>query len=224
MLMVTLFVSILVIDLLRGNKHFPSLVGIKTCSVGDWLLLATIFGICILAFLLTVRMIRQKHALKERVGYKFHHADLKYDDKTIIKLSILGVCGGISGGCLGIGGGMIFNPMLMDMGMLPEVASASGMYLVLYSSASTILQFAINGKINWFYSLWLCLWSSLGTATGMLLIGKLVQKSGRSSYIILCLITLIVMSAVILPVDGIFNIIAKMDKGEDVIAFKSLCK
>jgi len=51
----------------------------------------------------------------------------------------LGVCGGISGGCLGIGGGMIFNPILMDMGMLPQVASASGMYLVLFSSFSTML-------------------------------------------------------------------------------------
>jgi uncharacterized membrane protein YfcA len=137
--MICLFVSLLVIELMRGHKHFHSLVGIKSCSIGDFALLGMIFDICILSMLLIVKMVRQRHKDKEEVGYKFHSADLKYNNGTIVRLAILGVCGGVSGGCLGIGGGMIFNPMLMDMGMLPEVASASGMYLVLYSSASTIL-------------------------------------------------------------------------------------
>jgi uncharacterized membrane protein YfcA len=222
-IILTLFLSLLFMQLARGNKHYESIVGVKACSPTDWSILGLIFVVCIGSFLLVVRMIRKKHQAKTAIGYKFVDGDLKYNNSTIVKLSILGVCGGISGGCLGIGGGMIFNPILMDMGMLPQVASATGMYLVLFSSCSTILQFTIIGKINWDYAMWLCFWSSLGTVAGMTIIGRLVKRSGRTSYILLCLLILIVTSAVVLPAQGIYNMIDRMDAGLNVFKFTSLC-
>lgn len=118
-IMFLLFTTLLGLQLMRGNKHYDSIIGVKACSFTDWSLLSLVFLICIGSFLLIVKQIRKRHAQKVSLGYQFHQNDLKYDNKTIVKLSILGICGGISGGCLGIGGGMIFNPILMDMGMLP---------------------------------------------------------------------------------------------------------
>jgi uncharacterized membrane protein YfcA len=222
-IMMLLFISLLTLQLMRGGKHYDSIVGVKACSFTDFSLLTLIFVICICSFLLVVRMVRNRHTAKLLLGYKFHQNDLRFDNKTIIKLSVLGVCGGISGGCLGIGGGMIFNPILMDLGMLPQVASATGMYLVMFSSFSSILQFTIIGKVAFPYAAWLCLFSSLGTIAGMTLIGNLVKKSGKTSYILMCLLILIVISAVVLPTQGIISLIERMDAGFNVFSFQSMC-
>jgi uncharacterized membrane protein YfcA len=51
----------------------------------------------------------------------------------------LGFFGGFLAGAFGLGGGVIFNPILLTLGMPPKVASASGAYLIFFSKISSCL-------------------------------------------------------------------------------------
>lgn len=55
---------------------------------------------------------------------------------------LISFSGGLVSGTLGLGGGSIYNPCLIEMGVDVKVAGATGMYLVLFS--------AINSSVvNW---------------------------------------------------------------------------
>lgn len=45
--------------------------------------------------------------------------------------------GGILAGSLGLGGGLIINPILLNEGLIPEMAAAASMMVVFFASLST---------------------------------------------------------------------------------------
>jgi uncharacterized membrane protein YfcA len=58
---------------------------------------------------------------------------------------MLGFFGGLIAGALGLGGGVIFNPMLLMLGLPPLVSSASGLFLVTFSKVATSIIYLVNG-------------------------------------------------------------------------------
>ena len=75
--------------------------------------------------------------------------------------------GGFISGALGLGGGTIFNPILLKMGVPPEVSSATSMYMVFYSTASSSFVYFIYGVLNIYYAMWLGFWAIIGTIIGL---------------------------------------------------------
>ena len=60
---------------------------------------------------------------------------------------LLGLTTGILSSFLGLGGGVIFNPILLDFGVLPAVVSATGMYLTIFSSGTNTILYIISDII-----------------------------------------------------------------------------
>jgi uncharacterized membrane protein YfcA len=81
---------------------------------------------------------------------------------VLAKLLNLGFFGGFVAGAFGLGGGVIFNPILLSLGMPPRVSSATGAYLITFSKISSCLVYALNGYFLWDYAGWVALWSVLG--------------------------------------------------------------
>jgi uncharacterized membrane protein YfcA len=69
-------------------------------------------------------------------------------ESQMVWLLILSYASGVGAGTLGIGGGMIINPVLLSMGFLTEVAAGVAGFSVLFTSSSTTSQFAIAGAID----------------------------------------------------------------------------
>jgi len=51
----------------------------------------------------------------------------------------MAVLTGVAGAALGIGGGMIMNPLFLELDQMPSIASATGMYIVMYSAGAITL-------------------------------------------------------------------------------------
>ena len=83
------------------------------------------------------------------------------------QLTALGFVGGLVAGSLGLGGGSIYNPALLSLGVHPKVSGATGMYLVLFSTVNTCLVNYLNGFLNMRYGLWIAFWSLIGSFVGM---------------------------------------------------------
>jgi len=54
---------------------------------------------------------------------------------------------GILAGLVGIGGGLIFSPFMIAMGVNPHVAVATSTFCVIFTSTSTTLQYLLLGRI-----------------------------------------------------------------------------
>lgn len=76
---------------------------------------------------------------------------------------MLGFFGGFLAGAFGLGGGVIFNPILLTLGMPPKVASATGSYLICFSKISSCLIYWQAGQYIWDYTGWIALWSVVGS-------------------------------------------------------------
>ena len=57
----------------------------------------------------------------------------------------MGFFGGFVAGAFGLGGGVVFGPILINLGMPPRVSSATANYLITFSKISSCLIYAIAG-------------------------------------------------------------------------------
>lgn len=58
---------------------------------------------------------------------------------------ILAFFSGVASSMLGLGGGVIYNPVFVDLNLFPQVAFSTGMYLAMFTSLSNAVLFAISG-------------------------------------------------------------------------------
>lgn len=80
---------------------------------------------------------------------------------------------------LGIGGGLVINPLLLQMGYAPAVASALSAFVVLFTSASTSTQFLILGAFDYNNALFVAFLSIVGSIIGCILLKALMKKFKR---------------------------------------------
>ena len=59
---------------------------------------------------------------------------------------------GFVAGLLGIGGALIFNPFLLQLGVHPQVVASTAVMIILFGSSSISLSFYFNGLLNTSYA------------------------------------------------------------------------
>ena len=126
-------------------------------------------------------------------------------------------------GALGLGGGVIFNPLLVSMNVPPKVSSATGMYLITFSKVATCVIYFVNGELQMDYALWAAAWSAAGAIIGLIGANWYMAKYGRQSIIVFCLTAILGISVIGVPVFGARDLRRKADGGQDIYAFKSIC-
>lgn len=120
----------------RGNLY-------EKCSIIDWLMQIIYICICIFVSSTGLLIARKEQALKIKYGKGMCTTDLMYDKIVVRKLSIYGFVGGWVSGALGLGGGTIFNPVMLSLGVPPQVSSSTGMFMVMFSNFSSSITYSI---------------------------------------------------------------------------------
>ena len=98
---------------------------------------------------------------------------------------LLAIFAGIMGGLLGIGGGMIVSPILMELGVIPTVNSATTAVVVLVISSSSTLQFLLMDTLDPDYMFFFMAIGIVGTIIGKTLISYAIKQYGRRSVVML---------------------------------------
>ena len=65
--------------------------------------------------------------------------------------------------------------------------------------------------------------SELGSLWGTYLVYTYAKRTGKQSFIVLILFFVVVISAVVLPLSSLINIINDYKKGMDIFEFEPLC-
>jgi len=199
-------VWVILISLLRGSKRVESQIGVETCGVVDWSLFSLFILVCLCLTFFIAKLLRQERELKLKHKYDFHESDIEITTKNLIKLMLFATLTGMAGASLGIGGGMIMNPLFLELGQMPSIASSTGMYIVMYSAGAITTQYVITNELLWDYALVCGLSTIMGTYFGISVINKIVKKTGRQSILILVLAILIVISVIVIPINSYFTL------------------
>ena len=212
-----------VISLLRSGSIEE--ISFEKCGIIDWATVGIFFITMWIVVYYSVKTTKKEQELKTKYGHiNLVPSDLIFKGKVLRNVLILGFGGGWVAGALGLGGGVIFNPLLLSMGVPPKVSSATGMYLITFSKIVTTMLYVIFGQLLLDYGLWIAFWSSIGAIIGLKGANWYMKKFNRQSIIVFFLAFVLLLSTLGVPYFGIKDLMKKESIGEDIYSFKSICK
>ena len=194
----------------------------------DFTLSALFVIICIIITLLSIRQVNYEQYFKIKYNKGISKSDLKFSPNIVRRLVTVAFIGGWVSGALGLGGGAIFNPVLLSMGIPPSVASSTGMYLVMFTTFGSSITYTLQGTLEPVYGAWTGTWCVLGSIAGMKLLDKVMKKWNRQSPIVFLLTVILGISALLIPIFGAIELIEKSRNADasKIFEFKGadLCK
>ncbi|KAK4755899.1 hypothetical protein SAY87_009656 [Trapa incisa] len=147
-------------------------------------------------------------------------------DFRVLQLVLYCACGilaGIVGGLLGLGGGFIMGPLFLELGVPPQVSSATATFAMTFSSSMSVVEYYLLKRFPVPYAMYFVIVATIAALIGQQVVRKLIVMFGRASLIIFILAFTIFVSAISLGGVGISNMIGKMERHE-YMGFENLCK
>jgi uncharacterized membrane protein YfcA len=212
--------------LLRGGHGSASLIGVQCNTLAYWgLTIAPLLVLVLITWRVGYRL-RLENRLRVFSGYDFLPSDIHWTKPHVTTFPLLCTAAGVAAGLLGIGGGMVKSPLMLEMGILPAVQTATAGYMVLFTASSTTLQFAIGGQfpgaLQYDYAAWFALVGFFGGLCGQSLVSFIVKKYKRESIMVYILAGTIGVSTVAMGLVGLSNVLDDLERGVGV-GFNSLC-
>lgn len=133
-----------------------------------------------------------------------------------------GVTAGVLAGLLGVGGGAVMGPMFLELGIPPQVSSATATFAMMFSSSIAVVEYYILHRFPVPYAIFFTSLAFLAAIVGQRASRKLMKLLGRASFIIFILSFVIFIGAVSLGGVGISKTIHKMARHE-YMGFDNIC-
>uniref|UniRef100_A0A1J3CPG3 Sulfite exporter TauE/SafE family protein 4 n=1 Tax=Noccaea caerulescens TaxID=107243 RepID=A0A1J3CPG3_NOCCA len=216
LVLVTVWLAFLVIQVIKNE--------IEVCSTLYWALFCLQFPVAFAAFgFEAVRLFREnKNRLISGNTESVCEATIEWTPLSLIFCALCGLVGGIVGGLLGSGGGFVLGPLLLEIGVIPQVASATATFVMMFSSSLSVVEFYLLKRFPIPYVMYLMSVSILAGFWGQFFIRKLVAILKRASLIVFVLSGVICASALTMGVIGIENSI-KMIHNHEFMGFLGFC-
>jgi len=214
--------GVTIVSLLKGSSKGPSIVGVQPCSTGYWLLTLLAFPPLIMFTVAYGWYLIRRDYLKRDLCYPFKLGDIRWSPKVTLKIGSVSFLSGVLASLLGIGGGMIISPVMLELGVLPEVTAATSSFMILFTSLSSTAQFLVAGTLQYDYAVWFSIVGLISSFVGQTLLNHLVKKYKKKSYIIFAISIIIVGSTILLGITGIIDVVKNI-KQKQSMGFQSLC-
>ncbi|EAR87544.2 sulfite exporter TauE/SafE (macronuclear) [Tetrahymena thermophila SB210] len=146
LLLVIIFCIIQYIVFQRGGKGLQSFVGIKTCSASYWVSNGAILVLCVAAiFVIRYYLLKwtknKNEIIKKYNLQKEFEGDFNVLNKTHYFVVLLaGLAAGLVAGTVGVGAGLTLVPLLLSIGVHPQVVAATCGFNYLFIATTTIIQ------------------------------------------------------------------------------------
>lgn len=141
----------------------------------------------------------------------------------LIVYCFFGIVAGMVGGLLGLGGGFIMGPMFLELGVPPQVSSATATFAMMFSSSMSVVEYYLLKRFPVPYAMYFVAVATFAALVGQHAVRRMIMILGRASLIIFILAFTIFVSAISLGGVGISNMIGKIQRHE-YMGFENLCK
>lgn len=128
----------------------------------------------------------------------------QYGTLGALVYALISFSAGLLGGLLGLGGGIILGPILLELGLHSEAVQATTALFVFISSSLATIQYALLSVevYIWHYTLWYASITTVATVIGQWACNAYVRKSRKYSLITFSMVAVIAFSALALGIVG----------------------
>ncbi|XP_020085996.1 uncharacterized protein LOC109708596 [Ananas comosus] len=208
---------------LLGDKHGKGVIHIRPCGVAYWLITLSQIP---LALVFTAYILYKK---KKPQLQNHEHADEKgrKEKASIEALPVFvfpsaALLTGVLSGLFGIGGGLLLNPVLLQIGVPPQTAASTSTFMVLFSASMSMVQYIILGMDGINQALIYAAICLVASVFGLVIMERAIRQSGRVSLIVFLVGGVMALSTLIISSFGAVDVWKEYTSGE-YMGFKLLC-
>ncbi|KAG2514196.1 hypothetical protein BBO99_00008651 [Phytophthora kernoviae] len=212
------WIGLVLFSMAKGGHGTPSVIGLACGSIGYWLLILVSFPFFMSVTIYFGMKVSRFHTMLQASDYTYAKGDMIWTKHAVIKYPALCTAAGVAAGLLGIGGGMVKGPLLLEMGLLPLVSSATSSSMILFTSSATTIQFIILGTLSVEHALWHGMVGFVSGTIGQIGMTYLIKKYRKSALVIFLIAIFIGASGGVMGVLGVARI-SEIGFG----GFRSLC-
>lgn len=134
-------------------------------------------------------------------------SEVTWDESNTTIYPMISIAAGLVAGMFGIGGGIINGPIMLALGVHPQVASATSSCGILFSSTMATLCFYMFGLLKVDYAAFCMLVGFMSTYVGQIVTTRLLERFGnRNSYLVYCIGSVVAISALAMGIESIIVI------------------
>lgn len=202
---ILLMEAIVIIDqLIEGSSKVPSFVGIRKCSMYYWLCFAIYVLITLCFIKVAIDKVSSHIKRKKELIPNYNSEVIENVEKNVSYVVFIGIVAGIVSSSIGIGGGMITNPVFSSLGMDPKQSSSTSNFLIIVTAIASCFIFITSGQLDFGYSICLGILCTLAALVGSFLILKYINRTGRSS-ILLVVMEFFLLGSLLIAILKIFT-------------------
>ncbi|CAH8331898.1 unnamed protein product [Eruca vesicaria subsp. sativa] len=208
--LVIIWLSYFAVYLLRGNKYGEGIISIEPCGITYWLLSSTQIPLTLL-FTLWICFsdnVQGNECSDHQVSVK-DIEDLRSNDggrSNKCMFPVMALLAGLLGGVFGIGGGMLISPLLLQVGIAPEVTAATCSFMVLFSSTMSAIQYLLLGMEDTGTASLFAIVCFVASLVGLMVVQKVITQYGRASIIVFSVGIVMALSIVLMTSYGALDV------------------
>lgn len=222
MIILTILTSLIVI-LLRGGKGLNSIIGVKQCDTLDTTIFLMYASLTAVYCLSNNSIVRYEEELKILGKWTRHQDEIIFSDSFIHKCNILGIFIGFISSIVGIGGGMLLNPMLLHFDIPPQVVSFTAMYLIVINKFISLLVFLLSGLMPVSYLVFIGVVLTCAVIVTEIKLGELIKRYKRQSFISFAFSGLMMVALVPVCIAAFEKIFDRRQGDKGLLEFGSYC-
>merc|ERR1719199_1282828 len=147
---------------------------------------------------------------KLAAGYEYLPADIRWDTASLKRFPVTALLAGVTAGLLGIGGGMVIGPLFLAIGMEPQVGTSSCAFMILWTAFTGVVIYGVDDHLGAELALWCVGFGFISGQIGQRLVNTMLKKTGRPSYVVFLLGSIIGAACTAMAI----TLITKMAAGD----------
>ena len=193
-----MFFNISMISIFSITRQYFSI-----CNYFYWIHSFGQFFVTLLLGGYTINYIITDHKRKKDNNFIFINGDIEWSNNVINKFALIGSLTGFVSTYIGIGGGMLTTPIMIQVGMLPEVVVATSSISTLCSCIISCINYFVVGELPLIYGTVFALCSALGSIGGIYSSNYILSKYKQQSPIIFVVSLIVFLSIILLTINAV---------------------
>lgn len=219
--LVMIWFSFFFLYLLRGNRYGQGIINMKACGLVYWIISSVQFPLAIIFtswFLYNRDNQQNLPSKKQEIACETKNNG----PSRMFIFPLMALLAGILGGVFGIGGGMLISPLLIQVGISPEVTAATCSFMVFFSSTMSAVQYLFLGMEHVNVALIFAIICLIASLIGLVVVQRAIEHHGRASLIVFSVGIVMALSTVLITSFGAVDVWRDYTSGK-YMGFKPPC-
>ncbi|XP_006343279.1 uncharacterized protein [Solanum tuberosum] len=219
--LIMIWFSFFFLYLLRGNRYGQGIIHMKACGVVYWIISSVQFPLAII-FTSWILYKRENHQNLPSKKQEITCETKNNGPSRMFIFPLMALLAGVLGGVFGIGGGMLISPLLIQVGITPEITAATCSFMVFFSSTMSAVQYLFLGMEHVNTALIFAIVCLIASLIGLVVVQRAIEHHGRASLIVFSVGIVMALSTVLITSFGAVDVWRDYTSGK-YMGFKPPC-